>query len=138
MKSMKLQSAILGIMLLILGACSDGSAKKLQALINAANIELTGKYFGSGCYCDGVTLDNNSVTYTYSFPGQSLGDNAVDNDSFAAAMKPVMKDELKSVFAENDGPEMLRLMKENGCDLTVVIKFDDRSYSIPFTIGELE
>lgn len=129
--------SLLVVAVMALASCTM-SKSELQDAIDKANKELAGQFLGDGCYCDGVALDGNEVVYTYSFPGQEVGENGADDADFETIMKPEMKSAMKELAKDPDGKIFLDATADNNCGLRVVMKFDDRSYSVYFTPEEVK
>ena len=121
----------------IISGCSDRN-KELKVAVEKANAQLAGKFFGDGCYCDGITYNDNVVTYTFSFPGVSLGDSAVSNDEFVAMMKPDFVNVFRQSMTKDESAEFYKQIIETNTGVDIRVLFDDKEYLVPFTPDELK
>ncbi len=121
----------------VVSGCSDGN-KELKAAVENANSQLAGKFFGEGCYCDGITYNGKVVTYTFSFPGISLGDSAVSNDEFVAMMKPDFVNVFRQSMTKEESAEFYKQIIETNTGVDIRVLFDDKEFLVPFSPDELK
>jgi len=127
---------ILSVVFLCVLIASCNSSSKLQRYIEDNNSKLAGVQVGTGMWCDGMTIDRDTVVITYSLP-------EVEASATELANWQSITDRHKQLFIEglendkNSDPEGAEILTDAGVYMKGVFRYANASLSVMITPEEL-
>lgn len=119
---MKRLSLLAVAIVAVLAACTSNG--KLQQFIENANVELAGMKVDGGGVCDGITLEDNTVVYSYTYPGSEAPAEYFDTQSNEYRMM----DELFASTVKREiaaDPELYKAITDANASLRIDLHYDN-------------
>lgn len=119
---------------LVMAACTSNG--KLQQYIENNNISLAGQQVGPGMWCDGMTIDRDTVVITYRLPEVEASAAELANwDAIAAQHKLLFLEGLSN--DKSNDPEGSKILTDAGVYMKGVFKYANASLDVMVTPEEL-
>lgn len=119
---------------LALAACTSNG--KLQQYIENNNIKLAGQKVGPGMWCDGMTIDRDTVVITYRLPEvEASAAELADWDAISAQHKALFIEGLSN--DKSNDVEGARILTDAGVYMKGIFRYANASLEVMVTPEEL-